>query len=124
MAHELKPDDFSAWYNKGLSLYNLGRYEEALQAYDKALELVPDSIAWAGKVLVLGKLGRHEEADIAYKNANEKIKFSISAEKVNPNNDEHETKRPRRWTKKTCLACHGHGLEGHCFRCLGSGWID
>ena len=35
-------DDSNAWYNKGIVLDNLGRYEEALQVYDKALELKPN----------------------------------------------------------------------------------
>ena len=28
------------------------------------------------------------------------------------------------WRKKTCPACGGHGLEGRCYQCLGSGWVD
>jgi tetratricopeptide (TPR) repeat protein len=60
---ELKPDDAWAWYNKGITLGNLGRHEEALAAYDKALELNPDDArAWYNKGAALGNLGRHEEA--------------------------------------------------------------
>ena len=44
-------------------LKKLGRYEEALQAIDKALELNPDySDAWYNKGVALRKLGRYEEA--------------------------------------------------------------
>ena len=30
------------WYNKGCDLDELGRYEEAIKAYDKALEIDPN----------------------------------------------------------------------------------
>ena len=28
------------------------------------------------------------------------------------------------WSKKTCPACNGEGLGGHCYKCEGSGWIE
>jgi superkiller protein 3 len=31
-----------AWYNRGYALGNLGRLEEAIASYDKALEFKPD----------------------------------------------------------------------------------
>ena len=38
------------WCNKGIALFNLGRYEEALKAYDKAIELKPDLVElWNNK---------------------------------------------------------------------------
>jgi tetratricopeptide (TPR) repeat protein len=50
--------------------FSLGRYEEALQAYDRALELNPDdSIVLNNKGLELDKLGRCEEALQAYDRA-------------------------------------------------------
>jgi superkiller protein 3 len=39
---EFKPDKHEAWYNRGNSLGNLGRYEEAISSYDKAVEFKPD----------------------------------------------------------------------------------
>lgn len=30
------------WHNKGYALHNLGRHEEALKAYEKAIEIKPD----------------------------------------------------------------------------------
>ena len=30
------------WHNKGLALYNQGKYDEAMGAYDEAIRLVPD----------------------------------------------------------------------------------
>jgi tetratricopeptide (TPR) repeat protein len=44
-------------------LGKLGRYEEAFQAIDKALELNPDNYGvWKNKGDVLKELGRYEEA--------------------------------------------------------------
>ncbi|MEM9978660.1 MAG: tetratricopeptide repeat protein, partial [Cyanobacteria bacterium P01_D01_bin.2] len=37
----IKPDLHEALYNKGISLANLGRYEEAIAAYDQALTIKP-----------------------------------------------------------------------------------
>ena len=43
-----------AWNNKGLALDNLGRYEEAIKYYDKAIELDPNNAdAWYNKGLLL-----------------------------------------------------------------------
>lgn len=28
------------------------------------------------------------------------------------------------WGKRTCPACGGNGLDGRCYKCLGSGWIE
>ncbi len=36
------PDHADAWSNKGVALAKLGRYDEALVALDKALEINPD----------------------------------------------------------------------------------
>jgi tetratricopeptide (TPR) repeat protein len=59
-------DDSTAWHRKGIVLDNLGRYEEALQVYDKALELKPNDFdAWHRKGGTLDKLGRYEEALLA-----------------------------------------------------------
>jgi tetratricopeptide (TPR) repeat protein len=51
------------WTNKGASLGNLGRNEEAIRCFDKAIELDPqDARAWNNKGNCLRLLGRHEEA--------------------------------------------------------------
>ncbi|MFB2938792.1 tetratricopeptide repeat protein [Aerosakkonemataceae cyanobacterium BLCC-F154] len=39
---EFKPDDHEAWHNRGVALVNLGKWEEAIDSYDKAIELKPD----------------------------------------------------------------------------------
>jgi tetratricopeptide (TPR) repeat protein len=51
------------WQNKGASLQNLNRHEDAIRCYDKALELTPlDSRIWSLKGGALINLNRYEEA--------------------------------------------------------------
>ena len=51
------------WTNKGTSLDTLGRHEEAIRCFDKALELDPRFVgAWSNKGNSLTDLGRNEEA--------------------------------------------------------------
>jgi tetratricopeptide (TPR) repeat protein len=46
-----------AWYNKGVALYNLGKYDEAIKAYDMAIEINPrDTDAWNNKGSVFNTL--------------------------------------------------------------------
>jgi tetratricopeptide (TPR) repeat protein len=33
---------YLAWYNRGIALGNLGRYEEEIASYDQAVEIKPD----------------------------------------------------------------------------------
>ncbi len=62
-ALEIKPNYHQAWYNRGIALVNLGRWEEAIASYDKALELKPDKHeAWNNRGIALRNLGRGEEA--------------------------------------------------------------
>ena len=69
-AVEFKPDDHQAWYNRGISLDNLGRYEEAISSYDKAVEFKPDDHqAWNNRGISLNNLGRYEEAISSYDKA-------------------------------------------------------
>ncbi|RLI82002.1 hypothetical protein DRP04_04950 [Archaeoglobales archaeon] len=42
IALKIKTDYAVAWYNKGLALYNLGKLEEAVECYDRALEINPN----------------------------------------------------------------------------------
>ena len=52
-----------AWGVRGEVLGLLGRYEEAVASYDRALELDPEfAIAWDNRGGALGMLGRYEEA--------------------------------------------------------------
>jgi tetratricopeptide (TPR) repeat protein len=52
------------WLEKGIGFYNLNRYDEAIQAYNRALELNPqDPMAWRNKGYALNKLGKNREAN-------------------------------------------------------------
>ncbi|MEO0350697.1 MAG: tetratricopeptide repeat protein [Cyanobacteria bacterium P01_A01_bin.15] len=73
----IKPDLHEALYNKGISLANLGRYEEAIATYDQALNLKPDyHEALNYKGVSLANLGRHNDAIAAYDQA-----FTIKPDK-------------------------------------------
>ncbi|MBE9042565.1 tetratricopeptide repeat protein [Oscillatoriales cyanobacterium LEGE 11467] len=59
-----------AWYNLGVALHYLERNEEALTAYNRAIELKPnDADIWNNLGLVLEGLGRLEDAMEAYQRA-------------------------------------------------------
>ncbi|MEM2924936.1 MAG: tetratricopeptide repeat protein [Methanocellales archaeon] len=51
------------WNHKGISLYNIGKYDEALACFDRALELEQeDPLIWNNKGLALYKAGKLKEA--------------------------------------------------------------
>jgi len=51
------------WLSEGDILYEQGRYEEALECFNKVLEINPNCAdAWSRKGLTLARLGRYEEA--------------------------------------------------------------
>jgi len=65
------PLDFAeAWNDEGSALLDSGRYKEALNAYEKAIQIEPNfTEAWYNKGIIFDKLGRHEEELIAYDRA-------------------------------------------------------
>jgi tetratricopeptide (TPR) repeat protein len=55
--------DADALYNKGLGLANLGKYDEAIKYFDRALDIDPNNIgALTNKGASLIYLGRPQEA--------------------------------------------------------------
>ncbi|MDW0288181.1 MAG: tetratricopeptide repeat protein, partial [Nitrososphaeraceae archaeon] len=69
-AQSTNTSSFSELFEKGNSLGNLGKYEEAISWYDKALEADPKNVdALYNKGVALGYLGRYEEAIIWYDKA-------------------------------------------------------
>lgn len=80
-AQQIDPENDYAWVAKGNLLNRTGRYEEALAAYEKAIEVLSSSQslrakaissrAWHDKGDVLNALDRKDEADAAYANARE-----------------------------------------------------
>ncbi len=66
----IDPADVAGWYNEGCALATLGRHEEAVDCYDKALRIDPrEAAAWFNKGVSLSALGRHEEAIACYDKA-------------------------------------------------------
>lgn len=60
-----------AWRGRGNALSSLGKYNESIQAFDRAIELNSEKApyAWTGKGDALLASGRHDEAVEAYDNA-------------------------------------------------------
>ncbi|MEM2900564.1 MAG: tetratricopeptide repeat protein, partial [Thermoplasmata archaeon] len=83
-ACELDPDDEKPLFNLGLALKRLGRYEEAVQTYDKALAISEDPETWNNKGNALAKLGRYEDAVESFKNAL-RLKPDYETARVNMN---------------------------------------
>ena len=67
---ENNPDYDIPWYSKGAALISLGRFEEAIECLDKAIEINPmNEVTWNNKGNALSRLGRHEEAIDCYDRA-------------------------------------------------------
>jgi len=63
-ADETGAETSENWLSRGNSLYNQGKYEEAIQAYDKSLDLDPlNPETWQNKGYALNKLGRNKDAN-------------------------------------------------------------
>ncbi len=61
-----------SWKSKGHTLNGLGKYEEAIRAYDKAIMIAPnDADTWYRKGLILKLIGQTEDADAAFEKAKE-----------------------------------------------------
>jgi tetratricopeptide (TPR) repeat protein len=73
---QLNPNLGEAWYNKGVSLGNLGKWDESIECFDEAIKINRNyEDAWYNKGVSLGNLGKY----------NEEIKCYDEAIKINPN---------------------------------------
>ena len=102
----LDPENFTAHFERGNTLYKLGREEEALASYGKALEINPDKEeAYFNRGIVLDDLGREEEALASYDKALE----------INPDKEEAYFNRGIVLTslgrKEEALASYDKALE-------------
>jgi len=51
------------WYDKGNALAGIGKYQEAIESYNKGLEINPNyAFAWTNKGNALYYLGKYQEA--------------------------------------------------------------
>ncbi len=63
----LSPQSAASWSDKGVSLHALGRFDEALVCYERAIAIDSRTItAWNNKGMTLRSLGRHKEALYCY----------------------------------------------------------
>jgi tetratricopeptide (TPR) repeat protein len=71
--NDLLDDNLSfylAWYTKGLILSSQEKWVEAIEFYDRALEIKSDKHeVWSNRGICLGELGRYEEAIESYDRA-------------------------------------------------------
>jgi tetratricopeptide (TPR) repeat protein len=65
----LETADAKFWINKGDDLYGQGKYDEAIQAYDKAIKLDPKAEYWIRKADALVASGKYDVAVHAYEKA-------------------------------------------------------
>jgi tetratricopeptide (TPR) repeat protein len=63
-------DKAENFFQKGLGLLKLGRYVEALDSFNQAIELDPQQAkAWNGRGVSLEKLGKNQQALASYEKA-------------------------------------------------------
>ena len=62
--------DWWEWGNKGISLHRLGFFDNAIQCYNKALEInMNDNISWNYKGIIMRVLGHFDDALVCFENA-------------------------------------------------------
>lgn len=72
------------WLKEGFNLSANGSYEEALQAYDKSIQIDPNNeLAWINKANILLGLNRTDEATNAYQKALDITNKTLEADPKN-----------------------------------------
>jgi tetratricopeptide (TPR) repeat protein len=67
IGYDAQPDSAATWNENGTSLYGQGKYSEALQAFNNALEFDPSyPQTWYNKGNALYSQGKYDEAIQAY----------------------------------------------------------
>jgi tetratricopeptide (TPR) repeat protein len=66
---KIEPNSYRIYFNQGLCLYHLQRYEEAIEKYELALEQKETADAFNNLGLVYDKMGNKEEAKALYREA-------------------------------------------------------
>jgi tetratricopeptide (TPR) repeat protein len=67
---DFSSDDAEEWFDRGNSFFEEGRFEEAIESYDRAISFQPDDHeAWSNRGVALYSLGRYEEAIESYDRA-------------------------------------------------------
>ncbi len=62
--------DFDAFYKNGVALAKLGKHKDAVECFDKALEINPNHRKTLSKQgILLAKLGKDEEAVVCFDKA-------------------------------------------------------
>jgi tetratricopeptide (TPR) repeat protein len=41
----VNPNGLGVWYDKGVALYNLGKYNESIECYDKVIKIIKHALA-------------------------------------------------------------------------------
>ena len=77
---ELDPEHAEAWNAKGVALHHQCKYEDAIQAYDRAIKLYPNHLyKWNAKGAQFDAKGLHEDAFKAYREANKWPNYMANA---------------------------------------------
>jgi tetratricopeptide (TPR) repeat protein len=66
---EIEPEEYLVWYNLGVALGKLGRYEEAIKVEEKSLSIKEDAETWYNLGVSFGELEKHQEAITAFEKA-------------------------------------------------------
>lgn len=67
---QLTPDDTDGWFKRGNALLRLDRYADALNSYDRMLELDRDSeVGWYNRGIALALLERYRDAIASFDEA-------------------------------------------------------